>query len=80
MLTFSKWAEPTFSINGFNNWRKALQKFHTHQASSSHREAILKWEAVQNAPISAQLTSTNLTSGYGADYSITYALQLDFWV
>ena len=57
MLTFSKRAEPTFSINGFNNWRKALQKFDTHQTSSSHREAILKWEAVQNAPISVQLTS-----------------------
>ena len=57
MLTFSKRAEPTFSINVFNNWQKALQKFHTHQASSSHREAILKWEAVQNAPISVQLTS-----------------------
>ena len=57
MLTFSKRAEPTFSINGFNNWRKALHKFDTHQASSSHREAIFKWEAVQNAPISAQLTS-----------------------
>ena len=50
MLTFSKRGEPTFSINGSNNWWKALQKFHTYQAGSSHREAILKWEAVQNAP------------------------------
>ena len=57
MLTFSKRAEPTFSINGFNNWRKALHKFDTHQTSLSHREAILKWEAIQNAPISIQLNS-----------------------
>ena len=52
-LTFGKRAEPTFSISGFNNWLKALQKFHTHQASLSHREAILKWKVVQNASISA---------------------------
>jgi len=29
-----------FSINGFKNWRKALDKFDTYQSSAAHREAM----------------------------------------
>jgi len=58
MLTFSKRAEPTFSTSGFKNWRKALNKFDTHQSSEAHREAMLKWElATKQTPINVQFES-----------------------
>jgi len=58
MLTFSKRAEPTFSINGFKNWRKALDKCDTYQSSAAHREAMLKWElTTKQIPIDVQFDS-----------------------
>ena len=63
MLTCSKRAEPTFSIDGFKNWRKALDKFDTHQSSAAHREAMLKWElTTKQTPIMCSLTPKCLNS------------------
>jgi len=28
---------------GFQNWKKALKKFNSHEASHTHRESKLKW-------------------------------------
>ena len=55
ILSFSTKAEPTFSTRGFNNWRKALEKFKHHDASNAHVEAVMKWQMLHSAPINAQL-------------------------
>ncbi len=57
LLTFSSKAEPTFTRTGFNNWKKALEKFHSHSQCDAHQEAILKCHMVQTTPVSNQLVS-----------------------
>ena len=57
LLTFSKKAENTFSTGGFNNWRKALKKFASHEASDAHREAVMKWKIIQQPSIDVQFNS-----------------------
>ena len=43
LLTFSKNSSPAFISDGFDNWKKALEKFGSHSASSTHKEAAMKW-------------------------------------
>lgn len=57
MLTFSKKGEDTFTTIGFNNWKKALEKFKTHSLSITHREAVMKWQQLQQPPISSRLNA-----------------------
>ena len=45
LLNFPKHFKPAFIDSGFANWRKALQKFREHEASSMHKEANLKLAA-----------------------------------
>ena len=42
LITFSKNAEPEFTKYGFNNWKKATEKFRAHETCSAHVEAALK--------------------------------------
>ena len=42
LLTFSKNSIPAFTSNGFNNWKKAIQKFNNHETSHVHCEAHMK--------------------------------------
>ena len=42
MLTFSARCEPAFTQSGFDNFRKAAEKFSKHESSASHREAAMK--------------------------------------
>ena len=39
----SKNIEPAFIRDGFNNWKKALQRFDVQQRSAGHKEAIFKF-------------------------------------
>ena len=43
LLTFSKCCSHVFSTEGFNNWKKAIEKFNAHEASHAHREARMKY-------------------------------------
>ena len=43
---------------GFNNWRKALEKFSKHEASKSHSEAVLKMQCVTNVNIGDIMVAT----------------------
>jgi len=54
-LNFSNRGEDTFTTNGFNNWKKALEKFKTHALSITHREAVMKFQLLQQPPISNHL-------------------------
>ena len=42
LLTFSRNGSPAFTSNGFNNWKKGVQKFNSHKTSHAHREAHMK--------------------------------------
>ena len=42
LLTFSHNCSPAFTNDGFNNWKKAIEKFNSHEASHTHREATMK--------------------------------------
>ena len=53
----SKMGEKAFAETGFQNWRKAIDKFRAHEGSHFHREAKLKWMARGQPTIEAQLSS-----------------------
>ena len=49
--------EKAFTETGFQNWKKALEKFKSHEGSNAHREALSKWMARGKPTIAAQLHS-----------------------
>lgn len=57
MMTFSSKAESTFTKIGYNNWKKALEKFENHNHCNAHGEVVLKWQMLQTTPISNHLNS-----------------------
>jgi hypothetical protein len=42
LLSISKMGEKAFTETGFQNWKKALQKFKSHEGSHAHREPLSK--------------------------------------
>ena len=48
LLTFSKKGEQAFTLNGFDNYKKAMEKFRAHEKSDMHLESELKWNALGN--------------------------------
>ena len=57
IISFSKMGENAFTEAGFDNWRKAISKFSTHDRSHVHREAKLKWMSRNQPTIAAQMSS-----------------------
>ena len=49
-----------FSEKGFQNWKKVIEKFTTHEGSLSHTEANVKWMAIGRPTIGSQLCSQTL--------------------
>lgn len=49
MITFSRNSKPAFVENGFQNLKKARERFHDHESSSVHAEAVMKLGAVKSA-------------------------------
>ncbi len=56
VLSFSKKGEATFTTKGFNNWKKAKEKFREHELSQVHCEAMLKYTALQQSSVAVQLS------------------------
>ena len=54
-LTFSKIG--VFREKGLKNWKKAIEKFTTHESSLSHTEAKVKWMAKGGPTIGSLLCS-----------------------
>ncbi|XP_062511818.1 zinc finger MYM-type protein 1-like [Corticium candelabrum] len=59
--TFAKRAETAFTIDGFCNWKKALEKFSKHERSDAHCLAMEKWVNVDKPNISEKC-AIHLTS------------------
>ena len=57
LLNFSKRGEDTFTKTKYNNWKKALEKFKNHSLSITHREVVMKWQQLQQPPISSRLNA-----------------------
>jgi len=57
LLTYSKKGDDAFSIKGFDNYKKGVEKFHVHDTSDSHLEAKIKWCSLNNPSIKEQLSS-----------------------
>ncbi len=45
------------SVSGFDNYKKALEKFKIHDSSDSHQEAKLKWNSLKYPSVKEQLSS-----------------------
>ena len=56
-LLTDKLGEAAFVTTGFNNWKKALQRFEQHSQSSLHKEAVLKLELLKQPDVVAQLNT-----------------------
>lgn len=51
LLTMTKKYDHAFILNGFDNWKKAKERFECHQVSECHREALVtqaKKDQVEN--------------------------------
>ena len=48
---------PVFLCVGFDNWKKAHERFQKHAQSNSHREAMMKVEQMKQQGIDAQLST-----------------------
>ena len=57
MITFSKRGESTFTVDGFDNWKKAVEKYRIHETCGTHTEAMMKLKLAQKSPIEEQLSS-----------------------
>ena len=47
--------EDTFLVSGFDNWKKAHEKFVQHENSSAHKEALLKIQLLKQVIIQVSL-------------------------
>ena len=57
MLTFNKRGESTFSTVGYDNWKKAVEKFRNHEICATYQEAVMKWKLAKQSPVNEQLNS-----------------------
>ena len=58
-IIFSKTGEQqtAFTESGYQNWKKAIEKFNAHEGSCIHREALQKWVAQQRPTVASQLNT-----------------------
>ena len=57
VLYFATRGEDNFVTSGYNNWKKARERFLKHEQSGLHKEAILKIELLKQESIAATLSS-----------------------
>ena len=55
--SLTKKYETAFISDGFNNWKKAKERFERHQASESHKEALVKFQCMQAPTVVEQLST-----------------------
>ena len=60
LLTFSKKGERAFTINGFDNYTKATQKFCVHENSDLYLELKLKFNVLIATQLNTQIARAQL--------------------
>ena len=56
LFTFCKKGDEAFSLKGFDNYKKAVEKFRAHENSDSHLEARIKCKSLNNPSIREQIS------------------------
>lgn len=74
LVQFSKNSNPAFTDTGFNNWKKAHQKFTNHSVSHTHKEAKMKWLAFGKASLSQQFNAQITRSQASRRKALLYQL------
>ena len=65
-----------FVVNGFSNWKKALDRFSTHERSELHKAAVLALSAVsKGTPISSRLNAQRQREMNDARHSLSMISQ-----
>ena len=57
LITMTKTVEDAFIVNGFNNWKKARERFGRHQLGECHKEVQIKLRNLQAPSVAAPLVS-----------------------
>lgn len=57
IITYSKCGENVFTDIGFQNWKKAVDRFKAHEISHFHQEAKSKWVTQERPTIVSQLST-----------------------
>ena len=57
VLCFATRGEDNFVTSGYNNWKKARERFLKHEQSGLHKEAILKIDLLKQESIAATLSN-----------------------
>lgn len=57
LLTLSKPHKTAFFVEGFQNWKKGLERFQVHEAADCHKEAVLKVRTLSLPTVVEQLSS-----------------------
>ena len=54
LISFSKRSDSAFLPTGFDNYKKAIEKFNQHASSSVHHEAVMKCSAISQPSIQSR--------------------------
>lgn len=57
LLTLSSKQEKAFTVDGFGNWKKALQRFKEHERSEGHRESMEKHNLMRQPSVASKLAT-----------------------
>ena len=60
LVSFSKKNKDAFVSVGFDNWKKALERFREHEVCHMHTESYMKLKLLQQKSIANQLTSLKI--------------------
>ena len=56
LFSFTKKGDEAFTVKGFDNFKKVVEKFEIHEKSASHMEAKMKWSCLNNPSIKEQVS------------------------
>ncbi|KAI6661467.1 Zinc finger MYM-type protein 1-like [Oopsacas minuta] len=60
LLDLARCQDPAFILNGFDNWKKAHEKFRSHQMSRTHQLAINQISAIKRPAVNVQMNTLKL--------------------
>lgn len=76
-MHFATKGEDTFVVSGFDNWKKAHERFVKHADSGTHKEALLKIELMKQDGIDSSLSKQlQADQKVHRDYYVDQAIDL----
>ena len=60
LIDLARCKDPAFILNGFDNWKKAHEKFRSHQMSRTHQLAINQISAIKRPAVNVQMNTHKL--------------------